>query len=80
MSAIYWALCGIDLLGHREDLDNEKILEFVLSCQQENGGFSGNVNHDAHMLYTLSAVQILAIIRKLDKIDKDKVAKCTINF
>jgi geranylgeranyl transferase type-2 subunit beta len=76
MSAIYWALCAIDLLGHKKDLDNEKILEFVLKCQHENGGFSGNVNHDAHLLYTLSAVQILAILRKLDQIDVDKVAKC----
>ena len=26
------------------------------SCQKDNGGFSGNVAHDPHLLYTLSAV------------------------
>jgi geranylgeranyl transferase type-2 subunit beta len=40
------------------------------------GGFAGNIDHDPHMLYTLSAVQILAIVNKLDRIDKDKVASC----
>lgn len=36
--------------------------------------FGGNVGHDPHMLYTLSAVQILALTHKLDAIDKDKTA------
>lgn len=40
------------------------------------GGFSGNIGHDPHILYTLSAVQVLALYNKLDVIDADKVAKC----
>ena len=39
------------------------------------GGFGGNVGHDAHMLYTLSAIQILAMFDSLDKIDKEKVVQ-----
>ena len=35
------------------------------------GGFSGNVGHDSHLLYTLSAVQILAIYDALDVLDTD---------
>jgi geranylgeranyl transferase type-2 subunit beta len=36
--------------------------------------FGGNLGHDAHMLYTLSAVQILAIAGQLDRLDRDRTA------
>ncbi|MCO5615079.1 hypothetical protein L7F22_069367 [Adiantum nelumboides] len=38
------------------------------------GGFSGNIDHDSHILYTLSAIQILALYDELDVINKEKVA------
>lgn len=41
------------------------------------GGFGGNIDHDPHLLYTLSAVQILIVLDALDKIDKTTVANCT---
>lgn len=41
-----------------------------------SGGFGGNENHDPHILYTLSAVQILALFDKLDLVDADKIAAC----
>jgi geranylgeranyl transferase type-2 subunit beta len=44
---------------------------FVISTQ---GGFGGNIDHDAHLLYTLSAVQILAILDRMDLLDRDEVA------
>ncbi|MCO5614026.1 hypothetical protein L7F22_068306 [Adiantum nelumboides] len=37
-------------------------------------GFSGNIDHDPHILYTLSAIQILALYDELDVINKEKVA------
>lgn len=37
--------------------------------------FGGSIGHDSHMLYTLSAVQILALSGNLDKINCDKVAQ-----
>lgn len=36
--------------------------------------FSGDVGHDPHVLYTLSAIQILALCGKLDTIDRDLTA------
>lgn len=45
---------------------------FILAA----GGFGGNTGHDPHMLYTLSAVQILALYGKLHLLDADKVANC----
>ncbi len=38
------------------------------------GGFGGNIDHDAHLLYTLSAVQILALLDRMDLLDRDAVA------
>lgn len=32
------------------------------------------MGHDPHVLYTLSAVQILAIARQLGRLDREKVA------
>ena len=40
------------------------------------GGFGGNVGHDPHLLYTLSAVQILALFDRIDVLDVEKVANC----
>lgn len=75
MSGVYWAIMAMDLMDGLESLDQQKIVEWVISCWQPNGGFSGNVGHDAHLLYTLSAIQILVIFDELDKIDIDKVTK-----
>lgn len=44
------------------------------------GGFSGNVGHDPHVLYTISAVQILALFDKLDVLDIDKVSSCILSL
>lgn len=40
------------------------------------GGFGAHPGHDAHILTTVSAVQILAIEGALDQVDKDQIARC----
>ena len=42
--------------------------------------FSGNVGHDPHLLYTLSALQILALLGELDRVDKDKVSQWIVSL
>mmetsp|Transcript_12430 Transcript_12430/g.12515 ORF Transcript_12430/g.12515 Transcript_12430/m.12515 type:complete len:352 (+) Transcript_12430:216-1271(+) len=77
MSGVYWALTAMSLLGKNifQELDADEIVQWVLKCQDETtGGFGGSTGHDPHMLYTLSAIQILAICRKLDLINAEKVA------
>ena len=61
LSGIYWSLTALDLLKARDRLDEGSIVELVKSCQGENGGFSPAPRHDASILYTLSAVQIMCI-------------------
>lgn len=50
----------------------------VLKCQHSSGGFGGSERHDPHMLYTVSAVQVLALYDKLDLLDVDHAVKCKI--
>ncbi|GAM82479.1 hypothetical protein ANO11243_004590 [Dothideomycetidae sp. 11243] len=62
MSGIYWGLVSLHLLRRPNELPRERLLEFVLDCWQPSGGFGAAPGHDAHMLYTVSAVQILAML------------------
>ena len=67
MSGVYWGLAAMETLDASNKMKIDELIEFALSCQNEDGGFGGNVDHDSHLLYTLSAVQILAICDALDK-------------
>ena len=84
---MYWGLTALCLLGKPEALDCDEMIKYVLSCQTEEGmlktfpslmggGFGAHVGHDAHILYTCSAIQILAIQDALSVIDPEKVIKC----
>jgi len=77
LSGVYWGLTALYLIGSQDSLDQDDMLEWVMSCQKECGGFGGSERNDAHILYTLSALQILAIYDRLDLIDADTIADCT---
>ena len=47
------------LMNKQDMMEKDEIIEFVKSCQHENGGFSASHNHDPHLLYTLSAIQVI---------------------
>ena len=58
--------------------NRQSIVDWVFQCYDpKTGGFGGNVGQDAHLLYTLSALQILAMADKLDdhRLEKENVAK-----
>ena len=76
LSGVYWGLSALHLLGQAELLDQDEIVAWVLSCQKEGGGFGGSPRHDAHLLHTLSALQVLAIYDKLHLLDASQVAAC----
>ena len=73
MSAYYWAICATKLITRDDVLDTKMILDFVVKCQHANGGFGGAIGHDPHLLYTLSAVQILVMLQRIDLINIDHV-------
>lgn len=70
LNGVYWGLTALHLLRHPEGLPREATIDFVISCQHESGGFGAAPGHDAHMLYTVSAVQILATIDAIDELDQ----------
>ncbi|MGH0147834.1 UNVERIFIED_CONTAM: hypothetical protein FKN15_048054 [Acipenser sinensis] len=75
MSGIYWGLTVMDLMGHLHRMDKEEITEFIKACQHDCGGISASIGHDPHLLYTLSAVQILSLYDSLSAIDVGKVVE-----
>lgn len=49
----------------------------MLTCfHPDDGGFGASPRNDSHLLATLSAVQILALLDELHRIDTDKVVAC----
>ncbi|PSK55145.1 hypothetical protein B9Z65_2534 [Elsinoe australis] len=62
VSGVYWGLTALHLLGRADALPRDKLLDFVLSCWHSSGGFGAAPGHDAHLLYTVSSVQILAML------------------
>ena len=81
LNGLYWGLTALHLLGRPDALPRDETIDFVLSCQHDNGGFGAAPGHDAHLLYTVSAVQILATVDAFDELDskgkgKEQVGKC----
>ncbi|CAH8569535.1 unnamed protein product [Schistosoma margrebowiei] len=73
MSGIYWVLTALDLLDALSEVDENEIVDFVLSCQKTCGGFAPCPKHDAHLLSTLSAIQILAMYDCLNRVNVEAV-------
>ncbi|KAK9869601.1 hypothetical protein WA026_003350 [Henosepilachna vigintioctopunctata] len=75
MSGMYWCLTALELINTSPFPKND-IVEFIKSCQDtESGGISASNDHDPHLLYTLSAVQILCLYDSLDAIDLEGVTR-----
>ena len=59
MSGMYWGLTVMDLMGQLGCMEKQEVIEFVQQCQHDCGGIGASLGHDPHLLYTLSAVQVL---------------------
>lgn len=40
LSGVYWAVSALDLLGARDRLEKEAILDYVMGCYREEEGTS----------------------------------------
>lgn len=65
MSGIYWGLTAMSLMNKLDLMDKDEVIKFIKSCQHENGGFSASIDHDPHLLYTLSAVQVCSHVSEI---------------
>uniref|UniRef100_A0A3P8ZWB9 Geranylgeranyl transferase type II subunit beta n=1 Tax=Esox lucius TaxID=8010 RepID=A0A3P8ZWB9_ESOLU len=73
VSGIYWGLTVMDLMGQLTRMNQQEISDFIKSCQHDCGGISASIGHDPHLLYTLSAIQILCLYDNVHILDVDKV-------
>lgn len=78
LNGVYWGLGALELMNQGHLLPTDDLVKFVLDCYDEtSGGFGPFPKHDAHILNTLSGVQVLALKGKLDVLDREKVIECT---
>ena len=75
MSGLYWSLTFLDLCRSIDKLDRTEIVEYVKRNQHESGGFGPCDGLDPHLLYTLSAVQIIQTYDIMDEINKEKLVE-----
>jgi geranylgeranyl transferase type-2 subunit beta len=62
MNGLYWGITTLCIVNQIDKLDEADVTKFILSCWDEkNGGFGSFPRHDAHILSTLSALQVLRI-------------------
>lgn len=73
MGALYWGVGAVWCLNAISDLKKQEIIDFVLACQHESGGFGGNISHDETITSTHYAVLVLLQLDSIHLIDKQKV-------
>lgn len=66
-SAIYWSLTASTLLNALPQVyplaKQRDIVDYLQCTYKDDGGFAGNEGpHDSHLLFTLSAVQIMIVL------------------
>ena len=77
LNALYWGSTALYLLNAIDQVDRERIIDDVMDCYHPKvGGFGGHKGHDAHLLFTLSAIQVLATFDALDRIEPKDVMNC----
>lgn len=73
MNGLYWGVVAINMLKAPDALPLDGLVKYILDCYDaEQGGFASYPQHDAHILSTLSGIQILSIYGKLDVIEDKK--------
>ena len=69
LNGVYWGLTALCILDSKETFQREEVIQFVMSCwDNRTGGFGPFPKHDAHMLSTLSGLQILLTYDAIDLI------------
>ncbi|SCU83618.1 LADA_0C12530g1_1 [Lachancea dasiensis] len=79
LNGVYWGLTALCMLDAKDTFDRTEMITFVRSCwDAKAGAFGAFPGHDAHVLTTLSGIQILSIydalevLRELPEGDKNE--------
>ena len=72
----YWTLATSFLLKLEiTQSDKEKMVDFVLKCQNKDYGFGGSIDHDSCVTHTLYSLIILMLFDELHKVDLKKISE-----
>ncbi|KAI5133490.1 geranylgeranyl transferase type-2 subunit beta [Nematocida ausubeli] len=69
ISTLYWAIGSLFLLEEFREIQklSETVRGFTMACQNVDGGFGAKPGYPSNPLFTLSALQILYILRRIGK-------------
>ena len=80
LNGLYWGVMALATMRSLDSLPKKEVLKFVMDCYDtKTGGFAPFPGHDAHVLTTLSGLQILLLYDQLDALDATKRAQ-TVDF
>jgi len=71
----YWTINSLACLGMLDLILPEKRIELITwlkSCQNEDGGFGGNTDHDSHLTNTHYAVLTAILLDCLEELNVGK--------
>ncbi|SCM18938.1 geranylgeranyltransferase, putative [Plasmodium chabaudi adami] len=70
MCGVFYFVCSCEILSH--DIDKkEALIDFILKCQNTDGGFGNNINYDSHIVSTHHAILSLLILNySFDTVNK----------
>lgn len=70
---LYGAFNALSLLGHLDDVDVERAVQFIKSCENIDGGFGTTPGAESHSGQVFTCVGALAIAGRLDLVDADRL-------
>ena len=67
----YCAIASLWILDRMDAIDVEKAVEFIMKCQNFDGGFGSVPGNETHAGQVFTCVGALHIVGAVDKIDRD---------
>ena len=75
VAGAYWSLTALECLKIKISEEKKRsLIDWLKKCQNEDGGFGGNTNHDSHMTSTHYAVLVLIQFDAITEFDTEKIA------
>ncbi|CRH01109.1 geranylgeranyltransferase, putative [Plasmodium relictum] len=61
MCGVFYFICSCKILSYKID-KKEEFIDFILKCQNSDGGFGNNIKHDSHIVSTHYAILSLLLL------------------
>lgn len=71
---LYAAVCCLGIIDRLDTINIEKAVEWILKCQNPDGGFGQVPGAESHAGHVLSCIGALSVFKRLDAIDIDLVS------